>query len=386
MIYFLCKLSLKMITDWKKEILLVMMGIIISSCAVIKFTDNLTNFTRYYYDVKGTEEERIFHENRVHFTFQDSDKLDEILDKLIKQQGVKNIILKGNFQITSGYDFPVAFYYSTPILTEYDNSIGTTPDQVKDGTIVLSYGALADLGGAGNNTGNVGEINETYNENGENKIYKSFYTRNEKFPMGSKSYQVTAENFIFQENLISLNDFMALDTTGKVDDLELIYIYDNNFTRDQMIHAENVIRTIKPWNDSYKEQPKNTLEISDYIDLMSDLIIGVVLAVLNALFIYQSLLKRRIYSYSVLKLLGLKNIRLQFMILLEMIIVFSVSFIIAMILFFSYCCLTGELIYNLRYSGGYSFLLLLVIYTMLSLIMTQKLVRQHPFEIYSNNR
>ena len=94
MIYFLCKLSLKMITDWKKEILLVMMGIIISSCAVIKFTDNLTNFTRYYYDVKGTEEERIFHENRVHFAFQDSDKLDEILDKLIKQQGIKNIILK----------------------------------------------------------------------------------------------------------------------------------------------------------------------------------------------------------------------------------------------------------------------------------------------------
>ncbi len=89
MIYFLCKLSLKMITDWKKEILLVMMGIIISSCAVIKFTDNLTNFTRYYYDVKGTEEERIFHENRVHFAFKDSDKLDEILDKLIKQQGIK---------------------------------------------------------------------------------------------------------------------------------------------------------------------------------------------------------------------------------------------------------------------------------------------------------
>ena len=179
---------------------------------------------------------------------------------------------------------------------------------------------------------------------------------------------------------------MPLDTTGKIEDLELIYIYDNNFTRDQMIDAENLIRSIKPWNDSYKELPQNTLEISDYMDLMSDLIIGVVLAVLNALFIYQSLLKRRIYSYTVLKLLGLKNFRLQFMILLEMVIVFSVSFIIAMILFFLYCFLTGELIYNLRYSGGYSFLLLLIIYTLLSLIITKKLVKQHPFQIYANNR
>ena len=375
-----------MITDWKKEILLVMLGIIISSCAVIKFTDNITNFTRYYDDVKGTEEERVFHENRVHFAFQDADKLDEILDKLIIQQGIKYIILKANFEIIPGHDFPVAFYSSTPILTEYDNSIGTTPNQVEDGTIVLSYGALSNLGGASDSTVNVSEIMETYYDNVGKNNYKDFYIRGEQFPMGSRSYQVTAENFIFQENLISLHDFITLDTTGKIEDLELIYIYDNNFTRDQMIDAENLIRSIKPWNDSYKELPQNTLEISDYMDLMSDLIIGVVLAVLNALFIYQSLLKRRIYSYTVLKLLGLKNFRLQFMILLEMVIVFSVSFIIAMILFFLYCFLTGELIYNLRYSGGYSFLLLLIIYTLLSLIITKKLVKQHPFQIYANNR
>lgn len=65
---FLYRLSLKMITDWKREILLVMLGIIISSCAVIKFTDNITNFQHYYYDTKGTREERVFYENRVHFS------------------------------------------------------------------------------------------------------------------------------------------------------------------------------------------------------------------------------------------------------------------------------------------------------------------------------
>ena len=106
---------------------------------------------------------------------------------------------------------------------------------------------------------------------------------------------------------------------------------------------------------------------------MSNLILGVILAVLNALFIYQSVLKRRIPSYAVLKLLGLKNFQLRAVILLEMLLLFSCSFI-------------GQLIYNLRYSIGYSFGLLLLIYVLLSLIMTIRLVKKQPFEAYSANK
>lgn len=386
MFRFLFRLSIKMITTWKREIMLVILGILISSCAVIKFTDNITNFRRYYDDVKGTREERIFHENRIHFSFQNSKLLDKVVEQLKKQEGIQNVVLKGNFEIISGQHFPVASYSSIPILTEYDNSIGITPDHVENGTIVLSYGALCNLEGSNTMSNSENGVIETYDEEPSKSQYQIVYSCDEPFFMGGKSYRIVAENFNFEENLISLRDFMELDKTGKLSELELVYIYDDDFSNHQISQAEDLIRSIKLWKDTYKEHPDNTLSISDYLDLMGNLIIGVILAVLNALFIYQSLLKQRIASYSILKLLGLKNFMLRVMILFEMLIIFIVSFTVAGMLFFLYCTIAGELIYNLRYSIGYSFCLLLMIYIMLSLLITFKLIKRQPFETYVDNR
>ena len=233
---FLFRLSLKMITDWKKEMLLVILGIIISSCAVIKFTDSITNFENYYNDVNGTKEERIFHENRFHFSFQDSENLDNVIEQLKRQEGIRNVILKGNTQIASGHDFAVAFYSSIPILTKYDNSIGTTPEQVKDGTIVLSYGTLVSLEGGTPSDPEDGVV-VTSGDTKEKTPYTVFYSCGQQFPMAGKFYQVVAENFIFKENLLSLHDFMNLDREGKMSDVELVYIYDDGFTESQMAQA-----------------------------------------------------------------------------------------------------------------------------------------------------
>ncbi len=382
---FLYRLSLKMIMDWKREILLVMLGIIISSCAVIKFTDNITNFQHYYYDTKGTREERVFYENRVHFSFTNSEKLDQVIKKLKEQKGICNVILKGNVEIIPGHDFAVASYSSIPMLTEHDNSIGTTPAQVEDGTIVLSYGTLCSL--EGSRTPDPGDgIIVTYGEEPPKSSYTVFYSCNELFPMAGSSYRIVAENFNFEENLLSQNDFMELDRAGRLSDVELIYIYNDDFSSTQMAQAEELIRSVKPYESTYREQPDNTLSVSDYLDFMSNLILGVILAVLNALFIYQSVLKRRIPSYAVLKLLGLKNFQLRAVILLEMLLLFSCSFIVSIVLFLLYCSASEQLIYNLRYSIGYSFGLLLLIYVLLSLIMTIRLVKKQPFEAYSANK
>ena len=384
MFRFLCRLSLKMITDWKKEMLLVILGIIISSCAVIKFTDNITNFKQYYYGAKGVREEKIFYENRIHFSFKNSEKLDDIIEILKKQDGICNVALIGNAKINSAHSFPVASYSSIPILTKYDNSIGTTPDHIEDGTIVLSFLALYNLEGAGPDP--VEGITETYDEGIQKTGYQVFYSCGEKFSMAGKSYQIVAENFNFKENLLSLHDSLELDQKGKLSEIELIYIYNDSFNDSQMAQVEELIRSVKPWEDTYQEKPDNTLEFSDYLEFMSNMLVGVIFAVLNALFIYQSVLKRRLPSYSVLKILGLKNFRLRIMIFLEMIIIFTISFIISVILFLLYCCATGELIYNLRYSVGYSLILLLAIYALLSIIITKRLSKRQPFEAYADYR
>jgi len=376
-----------MIMEWKKEMILVMVGIIISSCAVIKFTDNISNFENYYWDVKGIREEQIFYENRVHFSYSDSEKLVEVVEQLKNQEGIINVILKGNIEILQGKNFPVASYSAVPVLSKHDSSIGKMPENVKDGTIVLSYAALMNLEGM--NTGlddNPGEIVLTEGEVVEESKYKIFYSCDQRFPIGKKLYNVVAENFNFEENLLSQNDFMELNQTEKLSDLELIYIYDEGFSDSQKRQAEKLVQSIKPWENVYEEEPDNTLEISEYLELISDVIIGMVLAVLNALFIYLAVLKRRMPSYSILKLLGLKNFRLGVIILFEMLMVFIVSYSVAILLFLLYCSITGELIYNLRYSIGYSFSLLLVIYTVLSAVMTRKLMKSRPFEAYILNR
>lgn len=387
MFCFLCKLSFKMIMDWKKEMALVMVGIVISSCAVIKFTDNISNFERYYRDVKGIKEEQIFYENRVHFSFNDSDKLTEVVEQLKNQEGIINVILKGTFEILPGKNFPVAAYSAIPVLSKHDNSIGEVPENVKDGTIVLSFSSLMNLEGMGTGLEDEpGEVVETEGEIVENSKYEIFYSCDQKFPIGKKLYDIVAENFNFEENLLSQNDFMELSKTEKFSDLELIYIYDEDFSDSQKTQAADLVQSIKPWERVYEEEPDNTLGVSEYLEFISDVVIGMILAVLNALFIYQAVLKRRMPSYSVLKLLGLKNFRLRVMILLEMLMAFLVSYSAAIVLFLLYCNITGELIYNLRYSIGYSFSLLLVIYTVLSAVLTRKLIKSQPFEAYIMNR
>lgn len=384
MFHYLCKLTLKMLTEWKKEMMLIMAGTVICSCAVIKFTDNITNFEHFYHDAKGTKEEQIFYENRVHFTFSDADKLPEAMERLKGLEGIQNVILKGNCEIVPGHDFQVAFYSDIPILTEHDNSIGRMPEQVEDGTIVLSFQELDSLEG-GMPVPEEGIV-EVQGEGSWQTKYTVFYSCDKKFPMAGRTYQVVAENFFFSENLLSLNDFMGLDRSGKLSGVELVYIYDDSFSDRQISEAEEEIRTVREWEDTYKEQPKNTLEVSDYLDLMGKSVIGMVLAVLNALFIYRSVLKRRLPSYSVLKLLGLGNVRLRAMFLMEMLAVFVVSYLIALGLFLCYCVITGELVYNLRYSAGYSFGLLLAVYVLLAMAMTGKLVKKQPFEMYAAGR
>ena len=94
-------------------------------------------------------------------------------------------------------------------MTKYDNSIGTTPDHIEDGTIVLSFLALYNLEGAGPDP--VEGITETYDEGIQKTGYQVFYSCGEKFSMAGKSYQIVAENFNFKENLLSLHDSLELD-------------------------------------------------------------------------------------------------------------------------------------------------------------------------------
>ena len=285
MFRFLCKLSFKMIMDWKREMILVMAGIIICSCAVIKFTDNLSGFERNYWDVEGTKEEQVFYENRVHFSYKDSDKLTEVVEQLKNQEGINNVILKGNMEIVPGAKFSVASYSSVPILSVHDLSIGKMPEKVVDGTIVLSYQALVDLVDMNMNSNIGGEVVEIQDGEIEKSEYKVFYSCDQQFPMGGKSYDVVSENSNFMENLLSQNDFIELCKTEKLSDLEVVYIYDEDFSDSQKMQAANIVQSIKPWESTYEEEIDNTLEISDYLDAMGALIIGMLFAVLNALFI-----------------------------------------------------------------------------------------------------
>ena len=383
---FLCKLSFKMLYEWKKEILLVMIGIIICSCAVIKFTDSFTNFENVYYDSKGSKEERIFYENRIQFTFNDVENITDIFEQLKNYDGINNVKLKGNYEIVSGKDFPVAVYSNIPNFSKHDTSIGSIPEKIEDGTIVLSFSALHALEGSVSSGTNLGDIVEIVDEVPQKTKYTVFYSCDQQFPIGNKSYDIVAENFYFPENLISQNDFIELEKTEKMSEIELIYIYNDSFSERQKDDVKQIVKSIRPYKSTYNEIMENTIGVSDYLNLMGSIIIGVVIAVLNALFIYQSVLKRRMSSYSVLKILGLKNIWLRIMIIFEMVIVFVLSYIVSVVLFIIYCGVTNELVYNLRYSVGYSFGLLLVIYFLLSLLVTRQMVKSQPIEGYLINR
>ena len=383
---FLARFSWKMIKEWKKEILLVLLGIVICSCVVIKFTDGLTNFRKYYYDSKGTKEERIFYENRVHFSFDDTDQLEQVVEKLQNQDGIRMVVLKGDLELSTGKRFAVASYSSLPVFSVNDRAIGTVPEHLEDGTIVLSFAVLDGLTAEQNLAAASGETIELQGDAGKKNQYKSFYSCDEDFMLEGNPYHIVAENFYFSENLLSRNDFMTLSKSKNFHDLEVIYIYEDGFTEAKKKEIADWVGREKAYTDTYEETIENTLGVSDFLNMMGSLAIGVVLALFNMLFIYRSVLSRRLPSYSVLKILGVKNRTLLTMVLGEMIVIFLISFGIGTLLFLCYCKVSGEMIYNLRYSLGYSFVFLLVVYAFLAVIMTVRLIAGQPFEAYVEQR
>ena len=109
---------------------------------------------------------------------------------------------------------------------------------------------------------------------------------------------------------------------------------------------------------------------------------GIVLASLNSFYLYAYLFYRRIPVYTILKLQGLTNLKLQGMLLIEYLLIHIAAIFTSSIVFGIYSFVSQSPLRHIGQIALYSFGGVLAVDLILFIILTWKLVRWQPFALY----
>lgn len=361
MLEFTFQFMKAMIVEWKKELSLVLVGMILCICVILNFTDSVFD-VGYLYGWDSSSEAINYNENRVNFIFSDAEGIEEIVDAVYKVDGVSDVFLKAtandNTEILSGTKVP--YISSDGIVT------GHVPESLAEGEVIVSLQSLQT------------QQRESIDENSMNSEYVAV---GENVTIDEKEFTCTAEINELAEFVLNQNDFLELYRQGKLDRLTMYYIYENGFTKKEEV--KNLVDRIKAPEAVEEEESRRGIEWSEYMESIQDMILGMIVAVLNAMFLYVYVLERRIPSYSILKLQGISNGMLRVMLFLEFLVLYLLAFCISGVGYGIYSLVTSSNFFNTAQVYFYTFMSLLILHGVIFWLLTWKLVRRQPFEIYS---
>ena len=362
MFRFSIKFIKSMLWEWKKEICFVMIGIVLCVCVIINFADSFYSFTTMYWGAE-TKEDLSYNENRANYMFSGSDKLEEVVEEISKIEGVEEIYMtaetKDNIKILSGTHMPR--------ITKNGVMTGRWPEQLNEGEFIASLGELSNL----------------RHSNPDNEALSDYMAAGETLTISGKELTCVAETGDIAEFILCQKDFLEICKLDKVDTIKMYYIYEDGFTEEKKQQVTECISKIKTPDSVEQQETMKGYELSEFIETTQSIILGAIIALLNAMFLYISILERRIPAYSILKLQGLSNMKLRIMLFGEFTVLFLLSFATGIGLYIATVKLSGGVLYNTLYSGLYTFLILFCINIVIFFLVSWKLVRRQPFEIYS---
>ena len=362
MFIFSIKFIKSMLWEWKKEISFVVIGIVLCVCVIINFADSFYSFTTMYWGAE-TKEDLNYNENRMNYTFSGADKLREVVDDVRQIDGVEEVYLRGETE--EGIDILTGT--CMPRITENGVMTGIWPEKLDDGEFVASLKVLSDLRYA----------------SPDNESLSDYMASGEKISISGKELVCVAETGDIDEFILSQNDFIEICNIDNIDRIDMYYIYEDGFTEIKKQEVTEKIKEIKTPVSIEQQETMKGYKFSEFMEQTQSLILGAIIAILNAMFLYINILERRIPAYSILKLQGLSNAKLRVMLFSEFILLFLLSFAIGICLYVVAVKISDGVLYNTLYSGLYTFLMLFCINMVIFAIVSWKLVRRQPFEIYS---
>lgn len=371
MLYFSYKLIKSLLSDCKKELFFVFTGMVICLCLLINFADRFFSFDNGYGTVTDKEAMEYLN-NRIYFTFSNIDKVDDIVEQLKQISGIDAVYLQGNVgqAIQCGTKLP--------LIKENELVTGSIPKQLSNGQIITSYTLLFDR----MPTNEAGEIITTTEEDTESLIGKEYLGVGEKFQIGSNTYTNVAEMNDPEGHIVTLDDFIHLYKECGQGGIDLFYVYKDGFTEAQKKDVESLVTSIKKPETIQPGIGHEEIDFSFFLETIRDLILGLIIASLNSLFLYAYLLEKRIQVYTILKLQGLTNFMLRGMLFLEFLFLYIISCVSSIIIYGIYSIICRNPWYHTEQICLYCFGIVFIINIFLFLIFTWKLVKRQPFEMY----
>ena len=368
-----------MINDNLKELCLVLAGITLCLCLLINFGDSIFTIENVYSGITDEEAVTDF-KNRVFFTFSDANELETVIKQLMEQAGIHAAYAEGyaGERIRCGSRIP--------LIRKHELLTGSIPDNLSQGQIITSHDLLT--GGTEGwdlfTENDSGEPAAIADENLEEPETREFIAQGEKIQIAEKNFVNVAEIAGSEGHIVTIEDFVNLYRVSGSGGITLSYVYEKGFTEEQKQETETLIQSIRKPEKSYEAD--HSVGFSSFIETARENLLGLIIASLNALFLYAYLLKKRIPVYTILKLQGLTNGKLRGMLLLEFLFVYLAACLLSAVTYGIFAISMGRQMTFFEEVYLYSVVCIFVINLILFFLMTWKLVRRQPYELYQNGK
>ena len=305
--------------------------------------------------------------------------LDEASKKEKEQNQVGFIITKDLF----GFDETANLFSGKDFVQNWSYRMAITPDNMS--IDIIAYGRDSGLDKkqflAGENITNNEECKFVCSE----KFNQSFFSK--YGVMITVGYQLELNDVLLEcSGIVASNDFdllVPMSTFGQIDvsEINLTYYFKNNASQIEVekLNSE-IIEVLNPINVIRNERVYK-YSFNEFLDNISNIIVFLIIAVLNYMFIYAYIINSRNKIYSILKIEGLTTPNLAIFALSELFILHNFAVICAMLIYLPFVCMKISVIAILTQTG-YMWGLMAIINVVLYLVISLPEVIKQPIVLY----
>lgn len=346
-----CSLFFSFLRKEKVMFLLISIGILI--CYLTLFI-----FTGFYFKEKEIERNINLKNSQVTLRFENFYSIDEISKEILEYPFVDTII------------------YSMPLKDQEYRTIACYYHEYKIEKSKIASGNLI--------------YNDCETEFNVSKSFAQYYSdiSGKILSVGSEiilnGVPLRCKGILYTDEFDILIPFSLLNTLSpKILDVNYIYKADTSIFDIEKLNSV-LIDKFEPLYIIRPEQ-KQVYKYQDFLINVSNILLLLCIAIINYLFIYIFMLKKRLYTYSILKLCGMSNIQLYFSIIFEIAIIILVAYLAAYFIYIiGYYIIRNQLIsYQIiLHQSIYCFLTMLVLQMTIYIPVIIKLFNKSPYALY----
>ncbi len=363
---FIIKFILSLWKSQKARMFMVFCGMTLCSFFVLGF---------FYFSAQGSADKEELLENYFYTTlcYDDVDDLEDVTNILQSQAGITNIELLAWFEDGLGGAVPkdvprdevlqyfhedliIAAYVPYPKLESNQIDYGSSLVDGETDKIMVTYAGASGHQAPTEPGSEVEVLGHTYQVSGYYNYYKYDY-------------------------ILPASEFLLLcdEYNGQ---FQLRFWYDTSISYPQVKRLVKEIESIKPSVFYVCEEPDIPIWWDAVWNESKTTIFSMIISILNYMFVYQFMIKNRLRQYRVLKLLGVTSNRLQRIMFFELLVLYSISFIVSYGMLLGYSWYKDLLIYDMFEVCAYSYISVLVMSMIIFALLTRRFVKKSPFASY----